>query len=98
MSTEQTAAGDTPAAKGKMAEAREYIVLRAIYPEREGEGHWVELGSTSARTGDEAEAKVVDMLPAAEQGGPFVTVAMRNWQPTEYTLDEVPATVVRRRK
>lgn len=101
MSTEQTTTSDVPAAKDakKTAVVREYIVLAKMDAAEGGAGtRWLELGTAKGKTADEAEAKIVDALFADEQGGPFVTIAMRNWQPTEYALDEIPATVVRRRK
>lgn len=92
MSTEQTAAGDKPATKDtkKTAETREYIVLTRMSGS--------EAYDRTGETGENAVAAWLDALPADEQGGPFVTIAMRNWQPTEYALDEIPATIVRRRK
>ena len=62
-------------------EEREYIVFgHGAYTDG-NEPSWIEIGRAKATNANDAEDKVVDALPTEEQGGPFVTIAARYWNP-----------------
>lgn len=91
--TEQGPKVKAPAAA---TEEREYIVFGEIVNSSgSGKPAWTEIGKTAAKTGNEARDKIIDTLPLGEQGGPFVTIAARYWQPETFLLT---TTTVRRRK
>ena len=88
---EQDPKAKAPAA---VVEEREYIVFGHV----EADGPlpaWCEIKRAKGKTADEARDKIIDSLPLDEQGGPFVTIAARYWQPETFLLE---TTTTRRRK
>jgi len=88
----------TLAKKPAMPETREYIVFGVtsdgpqVPPSFTA---WTEVGRATGKTNEEARDKIIDKLPADEQGGPFVTIAARYWQPETFILE---TTTVRKAK
>ena len=73
---------------------------RAIFDEHYPDGYepsWIEIGRAKATNANDAEDKVVDALPTEEQGGPFVTIAARYWNPVSYELKTETKTTRKRK-
>jgi hypothetical protein len=86
----------TPKSKSTTDLAREYIVFGQVdspLPEGSYVAAWSEVGRCVGKNADEARDKVIDALPVDEQGGPFVTIAARYWQPETF---EIETTTVRK--
>lgn len=94
MATIEAHPSEGAAKKPTVPETREYIVFGHV----EADGPipaWAEIGRAKGKTADEARDKVIDKLEADEQGGPFVTIAARYWQPETFILE---TTTVRKAK
>ena len=82
---------------GPQVEEREYIVFgHGAYTDG-NEPSWIEIGRAKATNANDAEDKVVDALPTEEQGGPFVTIAARYWNPVSYELKTETKTTRKRK-
>lgn len=68
--------------------ATEYVVLAATH-EREGEGHWRELGGNPVEASNDRAAirEATKGLNAEQRAGVFVAVPLRSWQPRTRAIE-----------